>query len=76
MISEVDRLNQLVTDLLQFGAPQDMNFGRVDIKSMMGKIVTLFEKDFANKSISFVHQYSDDIELYGDTDLLIQALLN
>ena len=76
MISEVDRLNQLVTDLLQFGAPQDMNFGRVDIKSMVGKIVTLFEKDFANKSISFGHQYSNDIELYGDTDLLIQALLN
>lgn len=76
MISEVDRLNQLVTELLEFGAPRDINFARIDIKNMVEKIVTLLEKEFAEKRINFVHQYDAAAELYGDTDLLIQTLLN
>lgn len=76
MISEVDRLNQLVTELLQFGAPREIHFDKVDIKTMVEKTVTLLEKDFVEKDISFVHKYGDNTELYGDTDLLIQVLLN
>ena len=76
MISEVDRLNQLVTELLEFGAPREINFARVDIKTMVEKIVTLLEKEFAEKTVSFTHTYDAGDELYGDTDLLIQTLLN
>ncbi len=76
MISEVDRLNQLVTDLLQFGAPREIHFDKVDVAVMVGKIVTLLEKDLAVKKISFVQKYEDNTELYGDTDLLLQTLLN
>jgi len=76
MISEVDRLNQLVTDLLQFGAPQEINFEKIDIKTMVEKIVTLVEKDLAEKGVRLDHKYDEDIELYGDTDLLVQTLLN
>lgn len=76
MISEVDRLNQLVTELLRFGAPQELHFEKVDVAAMVGKVVTLLEKDFANKNISFVPKYEEGIPLYGDTDLLLQALLN
>jgi two-component system sensor histidine kinase HydH len=43
---------------------------------MVGKIVTLLEKDLAEKGIRFVHQFDENIELYGDTDLLMQSLLN
>lgn len=76
MISEVDRLNQLVTELLEFGAPREINFARVDIKTMVGKIVTLLEKEFAEKNVTFIHTHDTAAELYGDTDLLIQTLLN
>jgi two-component system sensor histidine kinase HydH len=76
MISEVDRLNQLVTELLQFGAPQDIKFDKVDIKTMVKKIVALLEQDFVKNNINFTFQYDENIELYGDTDLLIQTLLN
>jgi two-component system sensor histidine kinase HydH len=76
MISEVDRLNQLVTELLQFGAPRDVTFDKVDVKSMVEKIVTLLEKDFAEKNIRFVQHFDNTTTLYGDSDLLIQALLN
>jgi two-component system sensor histidine kinase HydH len=76
MISEVDRLNHLVTELLQFGAPREIAFDKVDVKTMVEKIVTLLEKDFAAKGIRFVHQFDENVELYGDTDLLMQTLLN
>ncbi len=76
MISEVDRLNQIVTELLQFGAPRDINFDRVDLETMMETIVTLLEKDFVEKNISFNHKFNKDTELYGDGDLLLQILLN
>lgn len=76
MISEVDRLNQLVTELLQFGAPRDVTFGKVDVKSMVEKIITLLEKDFADKNIRFVQHFDKTTIFYGDSDLLIQALLN
>jgi len=76
MISEVDRLNHLVTELLQFGAPREITFDKVDVKTMVGKIDTLLEKDFAEKNIRFVHRFAENIELYGDTDLLMQCLLN
>lgn len=76
MISEVDRLNQLVTELLQFGAPQDIKFDKVEVKTMVEKIVTLLKNDLVEKNIKFVQQYDEDAELYGDTNLLIQTLLN
>ena len=76
MISEVDRLNQLVTELLQFGAPRDVTFGKVDVKNMVEKIITLLKKDFAEKEIRFVQHLNYSAPLYGDSDLLMQALLN
>ncbi len=76
MISEVDRLNQLVTELLQFGAPREIHFDKVDVAAMVGKVITLLEKDFADKKINFAQKYEDSTELYGDPDLLIQTLLN
>ncbi|TKB11316.1 nitrogen regulation protein NR(II) [Desulforhopalus sp. IMCC35007] len=76
MISEVDRLNHLVTELLQFGAPRELNFEKIDIKAMVGKTVALLEQDFVEKRISLVHKYDESTELYGDTDLLIQTLMN
>ena len=76
MISEVDRLNQLVTELLRFGAPQEIHFEKVDVAAMVGKVVTLLEKDFTDKKINFLPKYEDNTEIYGDTDLLLQTLLN
>lgn len=76
MISEVDRLNQLVSELLQFGAPRELVSAKVDIEALCTKISTLLERDFAAKNISFSIRKSDDVILYGDADQLIQVILN
>lgn len=76
MISEVDRLNQLVTELLQFGSPQEIHFEKIDLKTMLEKTVTLVEKDVLEKEINLVYEHDTDTELYGDKNLLTQTLLN
>ncbi len=76
MISEVDRLNLLVTELLQFGAPREVKHDKIDIKTLVEKAVALLEKDFKEKGVRFVHRCDEDTDLYGDPDLLLQALLN
>jgi two-component system sensor histidine kinase HydH len=76
MINEVDRLNQLVSELLQFGAPRELVFEKVDIEAFLGKIATLLERDFAAGKISYSSRKDDDVALYGDSNLLIQVVLN
>lgn len=76
MISEVDRLNNLVSELVQFGSPRELNFTRVNIDGLQDKIVTLLEKEFFNKSLSFSFQKEKGTVLHGDSDLLLQVILN
>ncbi|MGB3225672.1 MAG: ATP-binding protein [Desulforhopalus sp.] len=76
MISEVDRLNQLVSELLQFGTPRELNFTEVDIDSMLDKVITLLNNDFSERNIDFSYIKNQNIVLHGDSDLLIQVILN
>jgi len=76
MISEVDRLNHLVSELLQFGSPRELNLSRVNIDKLQEKISTLLEKDFLNNDLTFSYHKEKDTVLYGDSDLLLQVILN
>ena len=76
MINEVDRLNQLVSELLQFGAPRELVFEKVDVDAFLEKISTLLASDFSAKKISYSCHKDEDVILYGDANLLIQVILN
>lgn len=76
MIKEVDRLNQLVTELLQFGTPRDIETCVVNIENMVERITTLLKEDLTKKQITFTHHHDKNTKLFGDSDLLIQTLLN
>ena len=76
MISEVDRLNNLVSELLQFGSPRELNFNRINIDGLRDKIVTLLEKEFLKKGLSFSFHKEEGTVLHGDSDLLLQVILN
>lgn len=76
MKTEIDRLNQLVSELLQFGTLKELTFDKVDIDSMLDKIVTLLDKDFLEHGIRFSYLKEKNVPLYGDSDLLLQVILN
>ncbi len=77
MVSEVDRLNQTVSGLLQFARPREPNSTLIDIKRLLCKTEQLMQADFNSHSVSLQVQYtSEDIRLSADPDLLLQVLLN
>lgn len=76
MISEVDRLNKNVSGLLQFSRPRKPQLEKVNLKQLFTKTSMLMKDDFSNKDISFTVDCDRDIEADGDSDLLLQVILN
>lgn len=79
MVSEVDRLNQTVSSLLQFARPREPNTIQIDIKRLLRKTEQLMQADFNSHSVSLQVNHIDKnkkIRLSGDPDLLLQVLLN
>lgn len=76
MISEVDRLNQLVSELLQFSAPKKFVFEKINMDALVAKVVTFMESDFKGKGVIFATKVDSRTTLFGDKDLIIQILLN
>ncbi len=78
MISEVDRLNQAISGLLQFARPREPNFNQVNVKKLLAKTEQLMFAECNSHSVSMqVEQIeSENIRLQCDPDLLLQVLLN
>jgi two-component system sensor histidine kinase HydH len=79
MVSEVDRLNQTISGLLQFARPREPNIIQIDVERLFRKTEQLMQADFNGHSVSLQIEYADnrkDIKLSADPDLLLQVLLN
>lgn len=78
MVSEVDRLNQTVSGLLQFARPREPNTIPIDIERLFRKTEQLMQAESNSHSVSLLIKYTDNnkIRLAGDPDLLLQVLLN
>ncbi|MGL1933284.1 MAG: ATP-binding protein [Desulfotalea sp.] len=76
MVSEVDRLNDTVSGLLQFSRPRQPQFSLIILKDLFHKLDSLMSGDFLNKNIQFNWSLSSDITLMVDDDLLLQVLMN
>lgn len=76
MVSEVDRLNQTVSGLLQFARPREPQLQHFLLDDLFGKVMTLMKSDFANKDLIFNCRPETDIRLHADPDLLLQVLMN
>ena len=76
MISEIDRLNQTVSGLLQFSRPRDPEPEDIHIDKLFDKTVSMMAADFANKMIDLEIRGNRGIQLKADPDLLLQVLMN
>ena len=76
MISEVDRLNQTISSLLQFARAREPQRTQVKADELFGRLTSLMEADFTAGQIAFHQQYDPDLLLFADPDLLLQVLLN
>lgn len=76
MISEIDRLNQTVSGLLQFSRSREPEFKPVLLDALFRKTATLMEADIRNHNVRFHWQSNTNIMLSIDPDLILQVLLN
>ncbi len=77
MVQEVDRLNRVITELLDFARPSDLNRQPQDMGSLLSRSIKLIQQDASNKNIETALLVDMDIcPVWVDSDRLAQCLLN
>jgi two-component system sensor histidine kinase HydH len=77
MIREVDRLNRVISELLDFARPTDLNRRFSDLSPLINRSIQLIQQDAASQNITIEVHISDDIcPVNIDPDRLTQCLLN
>jgi two-component system sensor histidine kinase HydH len=77
LIKEVNRLNRVIQDLLNFAKPQKPNFVQHNIEQLIEHTLNLIQPDVQEKKIYVVKKFDNNLpQLWLDGDLITQALLN
>jgi len=77
MIQEVDRLNRVINELLEFARPTDLKRRNYDMNMLIRHCLQLVKQDAADKQIAVHTQLVENIcMIYVDPDRLSQCLLN
>jgi len=76
MVTEVDRINRVVTDLLTFARPMTVEISPTDITELIEHSVRLVEADALSREVIIRMNISDLTKLPLDANQITQALLN
>jgi two-component system sensor histidine kinase HydH len=77
MIEEVDRLNRVISELLEFARPTELSLQLADINDLLKNSVRLIQKEASAKDIQIDLSLSEDVMVtHIDSDRLSQCLLN
>jgi len=77
IIQEVDRLNKLVVQVLDFAKLKKPNLARFSLNDLIRKITELFKIELKDKQIKFNLELSPDIsQIQADEDQVRQILMN
>ncbi|WP_158949726.1 ATP-binding protein [Pseudodesulfovibrio cashew] len=77
MIAETERLNRVISELLDFSRPSEISPKEVDMAFVMDTVSRLFQQDATDLGIEVVIDVQSDLPpVKLDADRMIQALLN
>jgi two-component system sensor histidine kinase HydH len=77
MQQEVDRLNRVITELLDFARPIEIRKQHVDCSELLRHTIRLIEKDASSQGVSIeAHVEPDGLQADLDPDRFAQVLLN
>jgi two-component system sensor histidine kinase HydH len=76
MVTEVDRINKVVTDLLTFARPMTVEISPTDITELIEHSVRLVEADALSHDINIQMKISNLTKLPLDANQMTQTLLN
>lgn len=73
---EIQRLNKLVNDYLDYSRPLKLNLRKVKVSDILEDVLALVWAKAEADNISIVRGIPQDIELYVDPDLLKSCIMN
>jgi two-component system sensor histidine kinase HydH len=77
IVKEVDRLNRVITDLLDFSRPREPVLEATDLNEVAQSVLELVAREAANQGVKVVRELSSSSAgVQGDFDGLKQMLLN
>jgi PAS domain S-box-containing protein len=77
IVREVDRLNRVITELLDFSRPHEPKMEKLDLNDVVKSTIVLVEREAAGQGITLVMEISkNSVPVVGDSDTLKQLLLN
>jgi signal transduction histidine kinase len=77
LISEVDRINDIIQNLLSFARPDELKIEETDFFELITQIIRLVENAAKKQGISIeVNYHSENRLIRLDTNLIKQALIN
>ena len=76
IVSEVRRLETLVTDLLDFAAHPDYKRSELNLSELLARIITLLRGEADKSSCSLIVECPEQMLVMGNGDRLNQVLLN
>ena len=77
MIQEVDRLNRVISELLDFARPTDLNRDVTELPPLIYRSIQLIQQEAVNQNIQIQTCIADDLcPVMIDADRIAQCLLN
>ena len=76
MVSEVDRIDTVVTDLLTFARPMEAELAPTDLTELIEHAVRLIQADARSRNINVQTHISDLSKIPLDANQMTQAILN
>lgn len=74
--SEVDRINKIITQFLNYARPVEIRKSKIDAKNFIGDLFSLFQNQAKVKNINFISGTTDSFIFNIDAELMKQALIN
>ncbi|MGK0358760.1 MAG: two-component system sensor histidine kinase PilS (NtrC family) [Bradymonadia bacterium] len=74
VLREIDRLNQLISDFLQFARPTPSNFERLDVAALIGEVKVMFDASARPVDLQVITE--NDCLVSADSARLRQVLWN
>jgi two-component system sensor histidine kinase HydH len=78
LVSETERLNRVITELLEISRPSDIKPQQIDIRSILDTTLRLVQPDSETGSKVIITVDVDDAvsQVFADPDRLVQVLMN
>jgi len=76
MVTEVERLNRVISALLDFARPKKPVIRSVNVKELLDHALQVVHEDLERKGITVENRWQNGTSVRADPDQLVQVLLN